>query len=153
MPSVASLEHQQYYAKPQNAFWRIMGVLFGAGPELDYVDRTARLIDAGIAVWDVLASCIRPGSLDAAIDMKTVQVNDLSQLVQDCPTIEAIFFNGRKAEQLYRRHAEVAVRSVKSHLNLHSLPSTSPAMATLNFEAKLAQWTLVKDTIEDASGR
>ena len=150
MPSDASLEHKQYYAKPQNAFWRIMGALFGAGPELDYADRAARLIETRIALWDVLASCIRPGSLDAAIDMASVKVNDLSRLVQDYPTIEAVFFNGRKAEQMYRRRAHADVESIRPGLNLHSLPSTSPAMATLNFEAKLSQWTIVKDTLENA---
>ena len=153
MPSVASLEHKQYYAKPQNAFWRIMGALFDAGPGLDYAERMARLIDARIALWDVLASCIRPGSLDAAIDMTSVQVNDLPRLVQDYPTIEAVFFNGRKAEQMYRRWAHAEVRSIKPDLSLHGLPSTSPAMATLNFEAKLARWGIVKDAVEDGPKR
>ena len=28
MPSVKSLEQQQYYAHPQNRFWKLMAILF-----------------------------------------------------------------------------------------------------------------------------
>ena len=37
LPSVASVTQQQYYAHPQNAFWRIIEVLFAEGQSLDYV--------------------------------------------------------------------------------------------------------------------
>ena len=148
MPSVASLEQQQYYAKPQNAFWRIMGAMFDAGPDVDYNERTARLIEAGIALWDVLASCVRPGSLDASIDMTSAQANDLPGLLRKYPTIRAVFFNGRKAEQMFQRWAYADVQIVSPNLTYHAMPSTSPAMASLNFDAKLDRWSKLKDVLE-----
>ena len=81
MPSVDSLRKQEYYGNPRNAFWSIMGELFNAGPDLDYVTRTAALTASGVAVWDVLASCVRPGSLDSAIDMRSAEVNDFPELL------------------------------------------------------------------------
>jgi double-stranded uracil-DNA glycosylase len=44
MPSVASLAREQYYGHPQNAFWPIMGRLFGAGPDLPYDQWEVRLV-------------------------------------------------------------------------------------------------------------
>ena len=52
MPGVASLKAGQYYAHPRNAFWYVMGELFGAGPSLPYQDRIARLQSVGIALWE-----------------------------------------------------------------------------------------------------
>ena len=67
MPGEASLKAGQYYAHPRNAFWHIMGELFGAGPSLPYQERVATLQSIGVALWDSLQACIRPGSLDASI--------------------------------------------------------------------------------------
>jgi hypoxanthine-DNA glycosylase len=143
MPSVASLEKHQYYGKPQNAFWKIMGELFAAGPELPYDERVLKLTQSGVAVWDVLASCVRPGSLDSAIDMTSVKVNAFIPLLRRHDEIERIYFNGRKAEALFRRHALVGVHVDFPDIELHVLPSTSPAMATLNFAAKLERWRVL----------
>jgi len=151
MPGVASLERYQYYAKPQNAFWRIMGALFDAGPELHYAERVNRLADAGVAVWDVLGSCVRPGSLDSNIRMSSVEVNDLPGLLYGCPGIQYVFFNGRKAEQLYYRRVLPEVQAVNSGLIYFSMPSTSPAMASLTFEMKLERWQTLKDVLSPAA--
>src|SRR4029077_16189116 len=67
MPGEASLKADQYYAHPRNAFWPIMGELFGAGPSLPYQERVALLQSTGVALWDSLQACVRPGSLDASI--------------------------------------------------------------------------------------
>src|SRR5882672_4404695 len=72
MPGEASLAARRYYAYRHNAFWPIMGRLFGAGPDLRYRERLARLKHAGIALWDVLASCRREGSLDSNIDERSM---------------------------------------------------------------------------------
>ena len=143
MPSVASLEKHQYYGKPQNAFWRIMGELFGAGPDLDYEQRTALLAEKGVAVWDVLASCERAGSLDSAIVMRTAETNDFATLLYEQPEIAHVFFNGKKAEEIFRKHALASVADVRPDLNYTALPSTSPAMASLNLAEKLDRWKVV----------
>ena len=62
MPGLKSLQAGQYYAHPQNRFWPFMGQLVGAGPDLPYPERCRRLARAGIALWDVLSCCERPGS-------------------------------------------------------------------------------------------
>jgi TDG/mug DNA glycosylase family protein len=150
MPSVASLEKHQYYAKPQNAFWRIMGELFGAGPDLPYEQRTELLAKQGIAVWDVVASCERPGSLDSAIKMQTATANDFAALLLEQPRIAHVFFNGKKAEEVFRKRSLAAVEQVRPELKFTSLPSTSPAMASLRFEDKLLQWQSVYRVLSGA---
>ena len=147
MPSVASLDKHEYYGKTQNAFWRIMGQLFDAGPDLAYVDRVARLTEQGIAVWDVLATCVRPGSLDSAIDMSSAEVNDIAALLQQYPAIRHVFFNGKKSEEIFRKQVFTREPRLRSDIVYQGLPSTSPAMATLNFEAKLQHWQQVADAV------
>ena len=44
-----------------------MEELFSAGPSLAYEERVKLLLSVGVAVWDTLHACIRPGSLDAGI--------------------------------------------------------------------------------------
>ena len=83
MPGVASLAAGQYYAHPRNQFWDIMGALFGAGRDLSYARRLARLRAAGVALWDVVAECERPGSLDSAI--RREKPNDLAGLLRFDP--------------------------------------------------------------------
>ena len=81
LPGTRSLADQQYYAQPQNAFWKMMGEFFGAGPELPYAARTERLSASGIALWDVIASAERPGSLDSSIVSRSVVVNDFRDAI------------------------------------------------------------------------
>ncbi|HPV23953.1 MAG TPA: DNA-deoxyinosine glycosylase, partial [Casimicrobium sp.] len=76
MPGVASLAAAQYYAHPQNAFWRIMGAVAGFDAALSFDERVAELARAGVALWDVLAACERSGSLDSAIARKSEVAND-----------------------------------------------------------------------------
>src|SRR5690606_38788127 len=77
-PSLQSLARRQFYGHPQNAFWRIMGELFDAGLELPYSQRKRRLTAQGIAVWDVLAECERPGSMDHDIAAASIRPNDFA---------------------------------------------------------------------------
>lgn len=143
MPGAASLAAGRYYAHPQNLFWRIMGELFGAGPDLPYEARIASLKDARVAVWDVLESCVREGSLDSAIDEDSIAVNDFAGFYRAHPGITRVFFNGAKAEATYRRRVPATLPSGMAAPEGLRLPSTSPAHASLNFAAKLAAWAVV----------
>lgn len=141
MPGTASLEVLEYYAHKQNAFWRIMGDLFGAGRALPYGERLAKLQAAGVALWDVIAACEREGSLDADIVGASVRANDFSSFFADHPGIEQVYFNGAAAEQAFRRNVLPGLGG--RHLRLCRLPSTSPAHASLSYEEKLAAWSVL----------
>jgi hypoxanthine-DNA glycosylase len=143
MPSIASLAKRQYYGHPQNAFWPIMGRLFGAGPNVPYDVRKRILYKQGVAVWDVLRECYREGSLDAAIRVESETPNDLAALLRKHPRIRTIFFNGHKAETAFRRHALPSVSQLNRKIRYVRLPSTSPAHAGWTFAQKLAAWRAV----------
>jgi hypoxanthine-DNA glycosylase len=143
LPGQVSLQHQQYYAQPQNAFWKIMGRLFDAGPELPYAERAQRLVHNGVALWDVCAAAERPGSLDAAIVHSSVVPNDLASFFESHPNIGLICFNGGKAADLYRRLVLPGLSTTLRAIRTETLPSTSPAYATIPFEEKLTRWAAV----------
>ena len=144
LPSRKSLERQEYYAHPRNAFWPIMGELFDAGPNNEYAERVSRLTGSGIAVWDVLQSSVRPGSLDSSIVEEASEPNDFEAFFEDYPTLEMICFNGRMAEHLYRRLVSGNGVRVDQH-RFVSLPSTSPAHAAMTFAQKLNRWMAVRN--------
>lgn len=139
MPGDASLQAAAYYAHPRNAFWPIMGAACGAKPDLDYAERVRRLQEAGIAVWDVIGRCCRQGSLDAAIDPDSVEVNDFSAFFRVHRSIGKILFNGTMARNLFLRHVRPLPDDAPS-LTLHCLPSTSPANAACRPAEKTAIW-------------
>jgi TDG/mug DNA glycosylase family protein len=138
LPGAASIAAGEYYAMRHNAFWKIMGALCAAGPELDYERRLGALRQAGIALWDVLHAAVRPGSLDADIVAATQQVNDIAGLVGRHRSIRLIAFNGRKAAAVFFRH--VGPRLARTDIECVTLPSTSPAYAMLRPAEKLARW-------------
>lgn len=135
MPGAASLEAGQYYAHPHNAFWRIMGALVGAGPEIPYEERVRILQSRGIAVWDVLASCIRRGSLDS--DIRAEVPNDFASFFSAHPGITHIGLNGGKAAASFKTHARL---HCPPHIAIAQLPSTSPAHAARSFTQKCELW-------------
>lgn len=139
MPGRMSLAMQQYYAHPRNAFWRIAGSLFGFDAALDYAARAAALKRNNVAVWDVLQSCFRGGSLDADIDTASIVPNEIPQFLVTHPSIERVAFNGAKAAQLFRRHVQPLLAPQRA-LDYCYLPSTSPAHAGMSFDNKLQAW-------------
>jgi hypoxanthine-DNA glycosylase len=139
MPGARSLADRQYYAHPQNAFWRIMAVLYGFDPRAPYAERVAALTAAGVAVWDVLRTCHRDGSLDTAIDPATAVANDFRAFLGDRPGLRLVAFNGGQAEALFRRHALPQLHGLALPA-MRRLPSTSPTNARLRFDAKLEAW-------------
>lgn len=142
MPGRVSLQMQQYYAHPRNAFWRIMSELLGFDCHADYAARLDVLRTAGIGLWDVLRLCERPGSLDSAIVRDSAQVNDFERFFTEHSSIAHVFFNGAKAEQVFRR---LVAPNLPRPLNYARLPSTSPANAGVAYDAKLRAWRAVVD--------
>ena len=141
LPGRMSLEKRQYYAQPYNAFWKIMGRLFGAGPELPYEGRLEILRVHRVAVWDVLAAGERLGSLDSAIVASSMVVNDFGAFFVAHPEIRLVCFNGNKAAELYRRRVLPKLMPAIAALDTQLLPSTSPAHASRTFAQKLALWS------------
>jgi len=138
-PSVLSLERQEYYGNPKNRFWAVMELLFCVPSSVPYKERTALLTACGIALWDVVASCERPGSADSRI-RKPVP-NDITGFVHRHPSIRLVALNGSTAGQLYHRLCEIpGLPSVV-------LPSTSPAHAAMPFREKVRAWEVLKKEI------
>ena len=140
MPGKPSLQAQCYYANERNIFWPIMGDLFAAGPDLPYPQRLDQLRSAGIALWDVIATCERESSLDADIVPTTVRPNDFSAFLAVHRSIRRICFNGSAAQTYFRRL--VLPQLVGSDaVEFVCLPSTSPAHAAKTYAEKLAVWS------------
>lgn len=137
-PSVASLQLQQYYAHPQNHFWKILQALWPADPlpaRERYAERCRWTLAHGLGIWDVYASCEREGSLDSAI--RNAEVNDFAALKAHCPQLRLIVHNGGESY----KHAKLVRSSLGvEHFPLIKLPSTSPANASWSFERKLSAW-------------
>lgn len=137
-PGVRSLQTQQYYAHPQNQFWKILHAIWPSSPQemgLDsYEKRSAWLLERGLGVWDVYGQCEREGSLDTAI--RNTVVNDIAGL--RLPQLQAIAHNGGESHKHARHTQSLGVP-------VYKLPSTSPANASWTFERKLAAWREVME--------
>jgi hypoxanthine-DNA glycosylase len=134
LPSDVSLRMNRYYAHPRNAFWPIMEHLLGIDAKLPYDDKLAQLVAHRIALWDVVASASRPGSLDSSI--RNVTVNDIADLVAQSPNLERIGCNGGTAMRLLKRYFPDLVQRIP----VIQLPSTSPAAAMWTREQKEAEF-------------
>lgn len=131
-PGGQSLALRQYYAHPQNQFWRILSALWQHDlVALPWRARYAVVRRRGLGIWDVYASCERQGSLDANI--RAAEVNDFAALRQRCPRLVAVAHNGGESWRHARHTAALDVA-------VHRLPSTSPANASWSFERKLEAW-------------
>ena len=141
LPGEESLRRSEYYAHPRNLFWPIIFALFDEPPALKYPERLAFLAAHRIAVWDVCEIGEREASADSTI--RTERPNAIGRLLDRHPLIRAVAFNGTTARRLYDRH--FARRMELAYL---ALPSTSPAHATIDFSAKLARWTALREILE-----
>ena len=134
-PGVASLQASQYYGHPRNQLWRLLSALWDEDlVALAYPDRLAALGRRGVGLWDVYRGCEREGSLDSAI--RRPVPNDLSSLKTLAPRLRAVAHNGGESARSRRLTEALGV-------DVHSLPSTSPAHAAWTFERKLAAWRAV----------
>lgn len=145
MPGVQSLQAQQYYAHPQNQFWKIMGMLFHHPLPPDYNSRTIFLLEKHIALWDVIHSCYREGSLDSAIRQETA--HDFEMFFRAHPGIRFVAFNGTKAQDTFRKQVGFHFPGI----TFHRLPSTSPAH-TMKLAEKLAAWQIIVRMVSEDEG-
>jgi hypoxanthine-DNA glycosylase len=141
IPGIASLEASQYYAHPRNVFWPIMGKIFNFEASSSYQVRQNALKSAGVAVWDVLQTCVRIGSLDSSIQAGSRIPNDFSTFFKHHPHIRLIAFNGSEAERYFQK--TVMTKLDLNGVKFLKLPSTSPAH-TIPFNEKLAAWQAIK---------
>lgn len=151
LPGRRSIAEQQYYAHPQNAFWPIMRELFDI--DGSYADRCSQLVNHHVALWDVLASSERRGSMDADIRLDSARANDFDGFLVAHPDIRLIAFNGRKAQQLFEKL--VIIQTINASMRRVVLPSTSPAYAAMSFSGKLDAWrdAIVLSASEQLAGR
>lgn len=145
MPGLRSLTAQQYYAHSRNAFWPIMQAVAGIDTAANYPQKLQQLRNSGIALWDVIGSCERAGSLDTAIMPTTVHCNDFNTLFAGYPQLHTLVFNGKSVEQLFRRHALPGIKKDLLPAQQLCLPSTSPANARLGLAEKILAWSVLKD--------
>lgn len=135
-PSVKSREGCFFYHHPQNRFWKVLAAVTGQAVPQSIEEKRAFLLEQGIAVWDVIASCDIQGSSDSSI--RNVVPNDLGEILQTAE-IRQIFCNGSTSFQLYRKYTrkETGREAVR-------LPSTSPANAACSLEKLTEQWSEIK---------
>jgi len=139
MPGIASLDAQQYYAHPRNQFWQLMADIGVAGTALPYRQRLQALLGHGLGLWDVLHSCVRRGSLDAAIEQHSARPNELLSLLRERPVVR-LCCNGATAYTALQRYFGKELASEFPHIDIRRLPSTSPANASWTYARKLAAW-------------
>lgn len=133
MPGDRSLSLQQYYGHAGNHFWKLIYTLFNQPVHPNYESRKQFLLDHGIALWDVLASCTCEGSLDSNI--KNEVVNDFAAFYKEHPAIKHVFFDSKKAQQFYLKYVKKSEDKI-----YHFLPSPSGANASKTFAQKLDAW-------------
>jgi hypoxanthine-DNA glycosylase len=144
MPGVQSLKLNQYYGHNQNAFWKIMFTIFEEPFSQDYEIRKELVLQNTIAIWDVLQTCVREGSLDSAIEQEVP--NDFNAFLAAHPNIEHIFFNGQKAAYYFKKYVAVSEK-----YKLHTLPSTSPAHAAQSVELKKEAWQIIQQVVTNTN--
>lgn len=146
MPGAESLRLQQYYANPRNQFWAIIYSLYARPVDPCYENRIQFVKRNRIALWDVIKSCCRAGSLDSNIEKETI--NDFEGLFNNFPGIKLIVFNGTKARDVYQKKVGFKLAGREYEL----LPSTSPAN-TMRFEDKLKHWSIIANFMSESNFR
>jgi len=144
MPGVESLRLQQYYGHPRNQFWKILYELFYTQISQVYEEKVSFVQSKKIAVWDVIESCYREGSLDSNI--REEKANDFGGLFKAYPDIKTVIFNGGKAYETYKKWVGF---KATSDLSFHKLTSSSPAN-TKKYEQKLSEWSVIMDLLKDS---
>ena len=146
LPGDRSLAERRYYAHPSNQFWKLTGAVIDCDlASLDYGQRIASLLKAGVGLWDVVKSAKRTGSADAAI--RELQANEMTRFADSLPRLQAIAFNGGKAASIGRR------QFVPGRWEIVDLPSSSAAYASMPLADKVARWLVLRDFLLPALAR
>ncbi len=134
-PSVASREENFFYGHPRNRFWHLISTLTNNDLPRSIEDKKALLLKEGIALWDVLKSCDIEKSSDSSITNPVP--NDLNEIFNKA-RIKAVFTNGNKAQELYKKfiYPKTGFQSI-------CLPSTSPANAGYNMDRLKKEWSRI----------
>lgn len=134
MPSVTSLDKQEYYGFKHNRFWKIMQSMFQM-PIQTYEEKKQIILTHHMILWDIIGECEREGSLDSAI--RHEKINDIESLIQTYPTIRLVICNGKKSYDLYQKHFKmIQIPSIY-------LPSTSNANRTVKEQDLFEIWQQV----------
>jgi len=141
LPGRLSLERGEYYANPQNAFWKIVATRVRKLPA-DYAGRVAALIEHRVALWDVLATATRSGSLDSKIGEDAIP-NNFRAFFHIHPYIRLVCFNGATAAKFYERHVLPTLTNAQRAIARDTLPSTSGAHAKLSLAKKAGRWSVL----------
>ncbi|MBL7003926.1 MAG: DNA-deoxyinosine glycosylase [Gammaproteobacteria bacterium] len=147
-PGVISVKKQQYFAHSRNVFWPIMAQLFGIDISQGYENTVKQFEKLPIALWDCLKQCNREGSLDSAIDKKSLEANDFVSIFEKHPTIHHVFCNGGLSFQYFNK---LVLPTLSFSVKITQLPSTSPAHAAMGFQQKLEKWQVIKASINSGN--
>ncbi len=144
MPGVKSLEEQQYYAHPQNRFWKVMASICNEPKlhEFDYDLKLKTLLKNNIALWDTIKSCKRDGSLDSDIQNETP--NDIRMLLKKYPNIKTICLNGNKSYSAFKKYFP----DLLDKYTCYKMPSTSPANARYSLNKLIEEWNIIYNSQE-----
>lgn len=145
MPGRASLDVARYYAHPRNAFWFIIEAHFSIFRQLPYEQRLSLLTENGVALWDVMKSCVRESSLDSDIVTSSVVANDFESFFNEHSNIRRVFLNGAMAAQSYVKHVLPTLSVTHRNIPYYQLPSTSPANARMSLEQKIDAWAVIAE--------
>ena len=107
-------------------------------------EKTQMLLSHGIALWDVIAECEIENASDASI--RSVKPNDIASLISRTQ-VRAVFTNGAKAYELYRRFfmKNVGIKAIP-------LPSTSPANASFTIDRLIHEYIKIRDYLGEYCG-
>ena len=139
MPGIKSLKEQEYYAHPQNRFWKVMAHICNVPnlAECDYRTKLQTLLQNKIALWDTIKSCKRNGSLDSNIQNEIP--NDINGLLKNYPNIHKICLNGSKSYTAFKKYFP----NLLENYSCHKMPSTSPANARYSLNKLIEEWSKI----------
>ena len=148
LPSDQSIARQEYYGNPRNLFWKVMAGVFDDPVPEPFSQKKEDLFRHDVALWDVLASAEREGSLDANI--REMAYNDIAGFLKERPSIKVIALNGGKASKAFQKMSKYCLDDFGS---VTMLPLTSTSALSLSagwpLERIIEQWKQILKAYEE----